>query len=618
MCTNLHSVVSGTAMAQHLNNSSRNASDIEEWRLLQVAYASLLEEGAEASTQTLAARLRLLRTSLKIVGMTAVSTRASIVRVAGSSTTAGHSPLGTASSASASTSGSSSLASSAGALQVRQRERAMQSVAHGSRSTSSSQAGRLGSVKQEVDERRIREDSPTSASASAAATPQSSEKRGGGAARQQPSSSSVKKERRPPGCDLDNIEVHELKEAILPATSVSINAKLTGGTPANSLTRSRGIVNGYALAMSEPMWYVTNLWSTLTAMQRRLLAQQIKLEATTHLVLLDCFDQLRQRSIGILLVHRSLTKWQSSGYNDEKLLPTLTGMDILQPFFDEEATSVSAPLQIAILRASAFRLFLNDSAIAPVVDKWDMDKAKLWCDDVEANRADLMSGVRPQPQKKGLANVGNQDPNADSQKEGPIDPVAATCEHGHIIYLQALIDMLLQKAIVSFTKDEDLVAERAHKFQLDMEKLEAVVLQKGLAEGPDDDFAKAIGSLRFIMQCLAAEAGLTFPPSPSLVVSARHHVEVMSGRQATASSSCRALNRYPQLKPVHDAARRRCAVGRGDACGDNEFGGAIQILRATAGPGDFDAMLAHGGDHTAPMDQKTMVDTVGETSSALA
>lgn len=131
-----------------------------------------------------------------------------------------------------------------------------------------------------------------------------------------------------------------------------------------------------------------------------------------------------------------------------------------------------------------------------------------------------------------------------------IDPFALTTDGMPAKeYSQARAEELSQKAILNIGRYIEQRKEGIHACHMDLERLEDIVLQVGLASD-EEDFAQVVASLRVVLQCGAAEMDTAPWPGAPAVIEARQFVDIMATRSARPSLACKAILKYPQRRGV--------------------------------------------------------------------
>ena len=83
-------------------------------------------------------------------------------------------------------------------------------------------------------------------------------------------------------------------------------------------------------------------YPTVKALERRLVGNRQCVEESSFLMLVDAWDQLRQRVVSLLVIWKHMQRWQSSAYNDEMLIAAHEGLD------DEASQRLNARLVLML------------------------------------------------------------------------------------------------------------------------------------------------------------------------------------------------------------------------------------------------------------------------------
>lgn len=396
--------------------------------------------------------------------------------------------------------------------------------------------------------------------------------------KREPGATPVKAEEHDDADDSDGGSVVDRADigGMIPITAASVDLKLTGGTLANSMSRTRTTINQYTQRMSELSWYTEVRWSTLKALERRLLNNAVAVDESTNMHLADAFDELRQRVKALLAAHKCISKW-SNGYAEEKLVDILPPLHILANFLQIDGLEFGSSLKIIRQRALVINTVMQYNQVAVAARHIDMKGLQAWVTEVQDNAENLTVKEAKPVVKKAKKSTDDLTHPAPAVSKHP----AVVIIEGHtaLSYAQALVDGVLQRRLTAVTRDEGKLAAEALAIADDFDKLSE---RTDLAEGNDkDEFLTMIRSLAIIFRCAAADAGLANMPPPSSVIEARQAVDVLGTRQDKPMLACKAMLRYPHLKPIMQIARRRCAVGRGDTCGDNEFQEVVDLVGRT-------------------------------------
>ena len=272
-------------------------------------------------------------------------------------------------------------------------------------------------------------------------------------------------------------------------------------------------------------------------------------------------------------------------------------MEVLKQYLDVVGEHFSDLLCLAHHRALMAVAFDNTRSVFAALKLCDCD---LLCETLDrvsewAECKNLQDGEGPAPKsvpklvkktsKGNLADMADEDvdclgPEAQTQTLAPSDdPIANLCGgQTTLAFVGCAMDVLLQKAFGQFPKDISEQQTEAQRMYDDMVQVEEWWSAAKIVGDEHTENANMVKSLKIVFQVTVASLGDVEAPSPGNVVWARQTIDVLA-RQASPRLSCRSFIRFSNLERVRALAQQRCAVGRSDARGDQEFAAAVDAIR---------------------------------------
>ena len=326
-------------------------------------------------------------------------------------------------------------------------------------------------------------------------------------------------------------------KAIVKVTAVSIDVALEGGQVAASMSRIRATTNKYAAAVENCSWLLATKYPTIKAADRRIADFGVKAETATNIEILDCFDQLKQRSLHVTKLWKNIWKWHNSVRSDDSLVAIIDDMAVLRPFLHAIEKEFNPLLLLLERRACAYATLTEKGLVSIASKTLDYKKLCEWFDQVVAFRSEEIAAAEDPPsvaklKKQRKVKQESDDDNAqDWQKKvtfGSDDPIAASLGAQCAEWVVDMIGSFKQRAL---GRVSDMCADGGLQwFYNDMIELQPILALMELPGPAGEEAGAMVKHLAIMFQCALPEEACAGMPSPADVIEARQNIDLLAGR----------------------------------------------------------------------------------------